>query len=88
MKIRTELRAGQCPGQWYYGIVEQSSGGGFYGSVRGENDGLTHYFNNGYTSFCPFREGVQVGQRVMYSPYPPGNERAGKVACLTHSPDA
>jgi hypothetical protein len=85
MRIRTEVRAGQCPGKWYYGTVQESSGGGYYGSVFGE-DGLTHYFNNGYTKFCPYRQGVQVGQWVMYSPFEPPNERAGKVACITPAP--
>ena len=86
MKTRTAVRAGQCPGQWFYGVVEQASGGGYYGAVKGE-DGLIHYFNQGYTQFCPYRQGVQVGQNVIYSPFPPGNPRAGKVACLTPGPE-
>ena len=85
MKTRTAVRAGQCPGNWYHGIVQEASGGGYYGSVRDEN-GQTRYFNNGYTSFCPYREGVQVGQPVTFSPYEPPNERAGKIACISPAP--
>ena len=87
MKTRTGLHAGQCPGKWYYGIVQEASGGGYYGSIFGE-DGTTRYFNNGYTKFCPARQGVQVGQWVMYSPFEPPNERAGKVACISPAPSA
>jgi hypothetical protein len=85
MKIRTEVHAGECPGQWYYGVVEQASGGGYYGAVRGD-DGLVHYFNYGYTQFCPYSQGTTVGQRVAYSPFEPPNERAGKIACLSPAP--
>ena len=87
MKTRTGVQAGECPGPWSYGFVEQASGGGFYGAVIGEDDGLTHYFNYGYTQFCPNGQGVSVGQRVMYSPFLPPNERAGKVACLSPAPN-
>jgi hypothetical protein len=85
MKIRTEVRAGQCPGKWYYGVVQESSGGGYYGSVLDEY-GTKRFFNNGYTMFCPFREGVQVGDRVVFSPFEPPNERAGKIACIGPAP--
>ena len=81
MKIRSEIRAGECTGSWQYGIVQESSGGGYYGSVR-DQGGATRYFNNGYTTFCPNREGVQVGETVMFQLYEPPNERAGKVACI------
>lgn len=85
MKTRTGIHAGECPGSWAYGVVKEASGGGYYGSVQGQ-DGLTHYFNVGYTQFCPAGQGVQIGQRVMYSPFVPPNERAGKVACLSPAP--
>ena len=85
MKIRTGVHAGECPGEWAYGWVEQASGGGFYGAVRGD-DGLIHYFNLGYTQFCPSGQGVSVGQQVTYSPFVPPNARAGKVACISPSP--
>jgi len=85
MKTRTDLHAGECPGGWQYGLVEQASGGGYYGAVRGVEDGQSRYFNNGYTQFCPNREGVQVGQRVIYSLFVPPNERAGKIACIASS---
>ena len=81
MKIRTRVRAGQCSGSWQYGIVQESSGGGYYGSVL-DQGGQTRYFNNGYTTFCPNREGVQVGESVLFQLFEPSNERAGKVACI------
>jgi hypothetical protein len=85
MKVRTEMHAGQCPGNWSFGVVQESSGGGYFGSLIGE-DGQRRFFNNGYTSFCPFRQGVQVGQRVMFALFQPPNERAGKVACISPAP--
>ena len=86
MKTRTGVQAGECPGSWAYGWVEEASGGGFYGAVRGEGDGSKRYFNYGYTQFCPSGQGVSQGQRVMYSLFVPPNERAGKIACLSPAP--
>jgi hypothetical protein len=81
MKTRTRLHAGECPGTWYAGTVQETSGGGFYGSLLDEN-GFTRFFNLGYTEFCPGGRGVFVGQKVLYAPFTEG-ERAGKVACIT-----
>jgi hypothetical protein len=81
MKLSTGLRAGECPTGWAYGQVQEASGGGYYGSVKGQ-DGLTHYFNTGYTEFYPSGQGVGLGQVVLYAPFVPPNERAGKVACI------
>ena len=72
----------ECPSQWTSGIVQESSGGGYYGSIRGQ-DSLTHYFNQGYTKFYPSGAGVYVGQTVSYAPFPPGDSRAGKAACIS-----
>ncbi len=83
METKTQLRAGQsCPSQWAYGVVEKSSGGGYYGQIRGY-DGLVHYFNMGYTQFYPNGQGVWVGQQVSYAPFPQGDPRAGKAACIS-----
>jgi hypothetical protein len=76
--------AGACPSQWASGLVEESSGGGYYGQIRG-TDGLVHYFNAGYTQFYPSNQGVYTGQTVAYAPFPAGNERAGKAACISQS---
>ena len=82
MKVKTYVRAGECTGSWEYGVVEKSSGGGYYGQIRSDA-GSQHYFNNGYTKFCPYRQGVVVGQNVMFQTYQPPNERAGKVSCIS-----
>jgi hypothetical protein len=62
--------------------VRESSGGGLYGSILGQ-DNLVHYFNAGYTQFYPNGQGVSVGQQVSYAPFPAGNARAGKAACIS-----
>ena len=85
MKSRTDLRAGECPGQWSYGLVQESSGGGFYGSVLGE-DGQKRFFNYGYTEFCPSGEGVSIGEWVSFSLFEHPNPRAGKIACMSKAP--
>ncbi len=82
MKTKTDLHAGQCPATWYMGTVTEASGGGYYGSITGD-DGILRYFNSGYTSFCP-SQGVYVGQRVLYAPITSG-DRQGKVGCLQPS---
>ena len=74
--------SGSCPSAWYPGTVRESSGGGVYGSILGQ-DNLVHYFNAGYTQFYPNGQGVSVGQHVSYAPFPAGNERAGKAACIS-----
>jgi hypothetical protein len=74
--------SGQCPSNWAYGTVQQATGGGYYGAIMGQ-DGLIHYFNNGYTKFFPSGQGVSTGQYVSYAPFPPGNQRAGKAACIS-----
>jgi hypothetical protein len=84
MKIRTDIHAGDCPKQWYTGKVEEASGGGYYGAIRGQ-DGQIHYFNMGYTQFLPNGQGVNVGQNVPYAPFIPPNPRAGKAAYIKSS---
>lgn len=82
MKIKTEIKAGQCPTNWYYGTVEKTSGGGFYGAIRQDN-GQLRYFNNGYTSFYPQGQGLWEGERVAFAPNPEPGARYGKVFCVT-----
>jgi hypothetical protein len=81
MKTKTDLHAGVCPGTWYMGTVQETSGGGFYGSLVDDN-GITRFFNLGYTEFCPGSRGTFVGERVLFAPFTEG-ERMGKVSCLT-----
>jgi len=82
MKNRTGLKAGECPSNWYSGIVKEASGGGFYGEILGNQDQQVHYFNMGYTQFFPQGKGVTKGQTVSYAPFVPPNPRAGKAACI------
>ena len=82
MKNRTGVKAGDCPTNWYSGIVKEASGGGFYGEIEGKQDHQIHYFNMGYTEFIPQGKGVTVGETVSYAPYVPPNPRAGKVGCI------
>jgi hypothetical protein len=78
MKIKTQVHAGECPSTWYTGTVQETSGGGYYGSILDEN----RYFNLSYTEFCPGNQGVYVGQKVLFAPFTEG-ERQGKVGCIT-----
>lgn len=81
MKIKTQVHAGECPSAWYMGTVQETSGGGYYGSLLDEN-GITRYFNVGYTEFCPGNRGVYLGEKVLFAPFTEG-ERLGKVSCMT-----
>jgi hypothetical protein len=81
MKIRTRVQAGQCSSTWYTGTVQEVSGGGYYGSILDDN-GLTRYFNNGYTKFCPSSQGLWVGERVLVAPITEPGDRYGKVGCV------
>ncbi len=80
--VSTTPAGGQCPATWQSGVVASASGGGYYGEILGQ-DGYGHYFNNNYTQFYPNGQGVVQGQSILYAPYPSGNERAGKTACIS-----
>ncbi len=82
MKIHTNLHAGKCPTRWVSGTVAESSGGGFYGSIKSD-EGTSHYFNQSYTEFCPSGQGVAIGTRVLFAPITEQGSRYGKVGCVT-----
>jgi hypothetical protein len=82
MKTKTDLHAGACPGVWNLGTVQESSGGGYYGTILGD-DGTSRYFNLSYTEFCPANRGIFPGERVLYAPITEPGDRQGKVGCVT-----
>ena len=82
MKNKTDVHAGECPGTWYTGTVQETSGGGYYGSLVDDN-GIPRYFNLSYTEFCTGGRGVFTGERVLFAPITEPGDRQGKVGCMT-----
>jgi len=86
MKVKTDIHAGKCTPAFTYRHVTEASGGGYYGKLVGDEDGVSRFFNQSYTSFCPRDKGVVVGDKVVFAPITEAGSRYGKVAYIIGSP--
>ncbi len=81
MNIKTNLRAGQCYGNWQYGVVDKVEGNGYYAAVR-EANGNKRFVNYSYTEFYPNNQALWLGEEVYFTLHPQGWANAGKISCI------